>query len=110
MGFVAEKEMAYDPVRLINIQFMINQNYRIELIQPVSEKSSYWRLLKKYKNVPYHFCYIADDFIADIERMQGEGYVLLQPPETASCIDNNKVAFLMHPKLGIIELIELSRN
>lgn len=99
--------MTYDPIRMINIQFMVNQEYRIELIEPINSQSPFWELLKKYKNVPYHFCYIVESLTSDIDRLLSEGYILLQPPEMAPCIDNNKVAFLMHSKLGIIELIEL---
>ncbi|MDB2142050.1 VOC family protein [Enterocloster clostridioformis] len=69
LGFIVEKEKAYDALRKIHIVFMLNGDYRIELIEPDGEESSVWGLLKRYKNTPYHFCYEVDDMNAAVKKM-----------------------------------------
>ncbi|RHC57277.1 VOC family protein [Enterocloster bolteae] len=73
LGFIVEKEKAYDALRKIHIVFMLNGDYRIELIEPDGEESSVWGLLKRYKNTPYHFCYEVDDMNVAVKNMGGGG-------------------------------------
>ena len=42
----------------------------------------------------------------EIERLQQQRYHLIQDPKEAPCIDGRKVAFLQHPEIGIVELLE----
>ena len=74
LGFIVEKEKAYDALRKIHIVFMLNGDYRIELIEPDGEESSVWGVLKRYKNTPYHFCYEVDDMNAAVKKMGGGQY------------------------------------
>lgn len=61
LNYVLEKEVVFDEMRQVNICFLLNGTYRIELIAPVDETSPIYGLLKKYKNTPYHICYMVDD-------------------------------------------------
>ena len=107
LGFVVERPVKYDELRQINIEFLVNGAYRVELIEPDSKESPFYPLMKKYKNTPYHFCYVTSDLSKEIENLEGQGYHLIDPPAVAVCIDDNDVAFLMHPNIGIIELVEI---
>jgi methylmalonyl-CoA/ethylmalonyl-CoA epimerase len=60
----------------------------------------------KYRNMPYHICYESSNLENDLRRLEGKGYIVIQKPEVAPAIKNNKVAFLMHLYVGIIELVE----
>lgn len=110
MGFAEEKKMAFDPYRGIDILFMRSGDYRVELIEPKDENSPLYPLLKRYKNTPYHFCFVSDGLQNDIARLQEEGYLLMQEPMTAPCLGDAKAAFLMHPDLGIVELAEFEKT
>lgn len=106
MGFAVEKETAFDPFRKIDILFLRNGAYRVELIEPKGEDSPLYPLLKRYKNTPYHFCFSSGNMQRDIARLQEGGYLLMQQPLAAPCLGEAEAAFLMHPDLGIVELAE----
>ena len=106
LGFVVEQEKAYDEHRKINISFIVNGNYRVELIEPVDDSSPMYPLLKRYKNTPYHICYEVDDLEASIAELSTKGYTIMQEPLEAPCIENKRVSFLINSNLGIIELVE----
>ena len=106
LGFVIEQEKAYDEFRKINIAFLINGGYRVELIEPASEESPMYPLLKRYKNTPYHICYEVEDLDAAINELTGKGYTVMQNPMQAPCISGRRVSFLINSNLGIIELVE----
>lgn len=106
LGFVVEQGKAYDEHRKINISFIINGNYRVELIEPVDDSSPMYPLLKRYKNTPYHICYEVADLEASIAELSTKGYTVMQEPLEAPCIENKRVSFLINSNLGIIELVE----
>ena len=106
LGFVVEQEKAYDEHRKINISFIVNGNYRVELIEPVDDSSPMYPLLKRYKNTPYHICYEVADLEASIAELSTKGYTVMQEPLEAPCIENKRVSFLINSNLGIIELVE----
>jgi methylmalonyl-CoA/ethylmalonyl-CoA epimerase len=106
LGFVVEQEKAYDEHRKINISFIVNGNYRVELIEPVDDSSPMYPLLKRYKNTPYHICYEVDNLEASIAELSTKGYTVMQEPLEAPCIENKRVSFLINSNLGIIELVE----
>ena len=107
LGFSIEKSKQYDSIRKVNIEFLNNGNYRVELVEPADKESPMYPLLKHYKNTPYHFCYIVSNIDESIHDFEARGYHVIQPVEKAPCIDDYKVAFLLHPNMGIIEFVEM---
>ena len=107
LGYTEEKTVEYDSIRDINISFLKNGEYLIELIEPASKASPMYELLKRYANTPYHFCYEVNDISQKIKELEDTGYHVLHAPEIAPCIDDNLVSFLYHPEIGIIELVQL---
>lgn len=107
LGFAVEEPAKQDDIRDIIITFMVNGDYRVELIQPTDERSPMYPLLKNYKNTPYHFCYEVSDIEETIADLEGDGYMVIQQPQEAPCIDGHNVAFLLSANMGIIELVEL---
>lgn len=105
LGFLVEYDKKYDEIRDVNISFLVNGNYRVELVEP-QKTSELYSLLKNYKNEPYHICYIVDSLDDAIRKLQNDGYTVIQSPVEAPCINNQRVAFLYNSSLGIIELLE----
>ncbi len=106
LGYEEEREVRYDDIRMINIAFLKKDGYRIELIEPFSKESPMFPLLKHYKNTPYHICYSVTDLEDSIAELEKKRYHVIDPPEKAPCLNNRRVAFLMHKDMGIIELLE----
>ena len=109
LGYSILGEIVEDSSREIYIQFLDNNGYVVELIQPVSNTSPLYGLRKRYRNSPYHICYVTDNLENEIENIvnSGNGYTLFQAPKPAPAILNHpNVAFLMNEHIGIIELVE----
>ncbi|MCL1864057.1 MAG: VOC family protein [Defluviitaleaceae bacterium] len=112
LGFSKISETTEDVTRKIYILFIKNDNYVVELIQPVSEQSPVFKLTRRYKNTPYHICYQVENLQYEIENLLNNDarYAILQPPQSAPALGNGKVAFLVSPKIGLIELYEEQVN
>jgi len=107
LGFQCENEVIYDSIQKANIIFLINSEYRIELIEPVEQDSVTYNLLKKVGNSPYHICYICDDIYASYDLFREQGYSPITDIVEAVAIDKKKVCFMFNNSVGIIELLEL---
>lgn len=114
LGFYKETKIIHDQDRKINICFLISEcevynkgeGYRAELIQPTGIESPMYPLLKRYKNVPYHFCFLTKNIDITIENLVKDGYKVIQEPLAAPALENRKVCFLIGDASGIIELLE----
>lgn len=106
LGFEIEKDTIFDEYRGIDICFMIKDGYRVELVSPKNKESVVYALQKKYGNSPYHICYACNDIEETINELRGNGYVKFDEPHEAVALGNQLVCFLIHPYLGMIELLE----
>lgn len=106
LGFQVTQETVLDEYRKIDICFLEKDGYVIELVSPVSKDSVVHDLLKKVGNSPYHICYETENFDADLESLQQQKYVLCSEKHEAVAIGGKNVCFLVHPYLGMIELVE----
>lgn len=106
LGFEVEADTVEDTFRGINICFMVKDGYRVELVCPNSKESVVYDLQKKYGNSPYHICYICDDMQTEIKELRSKGYVAFNEPHEAVALGYQLVCFLIHPYLGMIELLE----
>lgn len=106
LGFVSEGDIVYDKIRDIDIMFMVNGEYRIELVSPKSEKSVTWDLLKKTGASPYHLCYYSSNMEDDLNSLRESGYIPTGEPLPAPAFDNKRVVFLYSRHAGMIELVE----
>lgn len=106
LGYSVERKAMYDHVRDVNISFMTNGDYRVELIEPASKNSPLYPLLKNYKNSPYHICYVTDDLEASKKEYEGKGFMVIKDTEVAPALDGRNVVFMISADIGIIELVE----
>ena len=106
LGYELESNVVFDEYRGIDICFLVKDGYRIELVSPKSKESVVYDLQKKYGNSPYHICYICRNIDESVEQLKTMGYVQIDTPHEAVAIDMKMVCFLIHPYLGMIELLE----
>ena len=106
LGYQISSPTVYDSIREVDICFLTKDGYCIELVSPKTETSVVAHLMKKYKNSPYHICYSCEDFDNQLEALQQNGYLMIDTPCAAPALGNQRVVFLMHPNLGMIELLD----
>ena len=110
LGYTLVKEVINDEYRKVDICFLEKGGYVIELVSPNASDSVVADLIKKMGNTPYHICYETDCFEQDLEFLQNEKYVLCSEKHEAVALDGRNVCFLIHPYLGMIELLEGVRD
>ena len=109
MGYEVRQEKLYDSSRKVYLCFMENSGVMIELVSPSEDCRLFTSLQKRIGNAPYHICYFPDEgngFDAAIEKLQSEGFFMAQPPEAAVAFGGRRVAFMMSPETGLIEILE----
>lgn len=106
LGFEIEKDTAFDEYRGVDLCFMIKDGYRVELVSAKNNESVVYDLQKKFGNSPYHICYTCSDIESAIYELRENGYVKFDEPHEAVALNNQVVCFLIHPYLGMIELLE----
>jgi methylmalonyl-CoA/ethylmalonyl-CoA epimerase len=82
---------------------------KVELIEPLNDKSPILKTIEKSGVGPYHFCYKADKFDELIKELYQEGYMLTSK-KTYSPLFEREVCFLYNVKLGLIELVHNDRK
>lgn len=106
LGYAVAQEKVHDDNRGIDIVFLQKDGYAIELVSPVSAESVVADLIKRLGNNAYHVCYETPDIEAEIERLRDERYVVCSEPNRAPACGGRRVCFLIHPYMGMIELVE----
>lgn len=81
---------------------------KIELLGATREDSPIAKFLEKKGEGIHHIAFGVDDIVAEMKRLKGEGYVLLNE-EPKKGADNKLVAFL-HPKSSNGVLVELCQE
>ena len=106
LGYRPTREPVLDEYRQADICFLEKDGYVVELVSPVSRESVVADLIKRLGNTPYHICYETDRMEEDLARLQEQHYVMCSELHEAVALDDRKVCFLIHPYLGMIELLE----
>ena len=106
LGYLVEQETVRDEYRKVDILFLKKDGYRVELVSPFDPSSVVAGLLTRTGNSPYHVCYEVDDLDAEIERLRDARYVVSGASAPAPACGGRRVAFMIHPYLGMIELLQ----
>lgn len=87
--------------------FKVGEN-KIELLAATAEESAIAKFIAKKGEGIHHIAFDVDDIYAEMERLKGEGFVLLneQPKKGA----DNKLICFVHPKATNGVLIELCQE
>lgn len=87
--------------------FIINQT-KIELLEATRPDSPIARFLEKKGEGIHHIAFEVADIVAEMERLKGEGFVLLN--ETPKPGADNKLVCFLHPKGTNGVLVELCQS
>jgi len=107
LGYLQMSNIVRDDCRKIDIVFLQMDGLTVELVSPYDPLSVVGGLAKRIGNSPYHICYQTGSFNADVETLRNMHYVLCGEPAPAPACGGKRVAFLVHPIIGMIELLEL---
>lgn len=105
-GYILEKDVVYDEIRDINICFLCNEGYRIELVSPKSKDSVVADTIKKMGESPYHICYYVSDIESTVKNMREQGFIPTSEIQPAPAIDGKRVCFMYKRNMGLIEFVE----
>ena len=108
LGYVFEKTVD-DIDRNIFIAFGEIDGYRVELVAPKNLSGGGTPVdgvLGKIGPTPYHICYRCHDLDATCRELVSQGYVICDEKHSAVAFDDRSVCFLIHPFMGMIELLE----
>ncbi|MBQ9644182.1 MAG: VOC family protein [Lachnospiraceae bacterium] len=106
LGYEIQSDWVHDELRGIDISFLEKDGYCIELVCPYRKDSDVSGLLQRMKNTPYHICYLSGQFESDLSELREMGYLPITEKAPAPALENRNVVFLLHPALGMIELID----
>ena len=110
LGYELETETIEDVGRNVSITFMKNENYLVELVAPMGNKSPIDGYLKKNGNSPYHICYEVASLENKIKELSSEKFIIIHNAEIAPAIENKRVVFMFNKDAGLIELVEREKN
>ena len=100
------REEFIDNIQRVKICFLYKKdNPTIELVEPLDEKSSVNKILKKNGVCPYHICYETDDINADFDLMCKSGYTPLFRPVKATAFDGRLICYFYKKEIGFVELL-----
>jgi len=94
-----------DPIQKVNVAFIYINNVKIELIEPIAEKSPITKILEKGQSL-YHLCFRVPDMQKALETARKHGFHSIAAPVPAKAFDDNKVAWVFSKVYGLFELIE----
>ena len=106
LGYAVSQPVVRDELRKVDILFLEKDGYRVELVAPYDLTSVVAELRVRVGNSPYHVCYEVDDLEYEIERLRNERYVVSGDPAPAPACGGKRVCFMIHPFMGMIELLE----
>lgn len=77
----------------------------IEVLAPLSDQSPLLNHLRQGGGA-YHFCYAVSDLAVSVQQAIAKGSKLISSAKPDDAFYGRSVAFLMHPYLGLFELLE----
>lgn len=100
------KELVASQKTLITLLSTSDKLHRIELVEPLPDNILLNKMLRKSdkKSVPYHICFVTDDFDKQYNAMKQAGWATLTRPFTAFDTEH-RASHLYHPAAGIIEIM-----
>lgn len=99
-------ETIEDYERGVVISFGELDDYRVELVAPMHDRSPVDMYLAKTGPAPYHICYKSADIETDIENLTKQRFKIYIPPTPAVAFGGRRVAFMYSLAVGLIELLE----
>ncbi|MFN8283189.1 MAG: methylmalonyl-CoA epimerase [Chitinophagales bacterium] len=92
----------------LQVAFFELNDSKVELIQPVSEKSTVHKFLESKGEGIHHVAFEVDDIYAEMERLKNEGFQPLTEKPYIGAL--NKLVCFFHPKTTNGVLVELCQK
>lgn len=106
LGFRRQTDVIEDPVQQVRVQFFINaRGERLELVEPSDATSPAANALSKGGGAN-HVGLRCDDLDAMLALARQHHCIVVCPPVPATGHGGRRIAFIYHPQLGLIELVE----
>ena len=105
--FEIRSKIIYDSTQHVWLAMMqTTNNFQVELIQPVDDKSPSYDFLLKGGGI-HHLCFLVDNINDTISDLVTHKHLLFKRPVRAPLLGNNKIAFLYSKEnKQIIEIVE----
>lgn len=107
------KEIWDGKTQPIRAQFMKLGDIEIELLEPKDENDEK-NTLKAYLKTPqykmYHMCYVVEEFDEAIQYLRKRRYRPVGEEFIDDTHNGRRVIFMIHPKMGLIEIAEKSEG
>lgn len=105
LGFEQEGVEFEDPHQRVRGSFQVLGGFRVELLEPLDERSPLWDWLRRGVKL-YHVCYETADLDDALARLDAAGHRTVAAPAPAVAFDGRPVAFVMLRTRGLVELLQ----
>ena len=102
---VHNAEKTEDPIQRVNVAFISVNNFKIELIEPLTVESPIRNILDKGQSL-YHLCFKVPDIKRALETARKHGFHCIASPVPAKAFNDKKVAWVFSKVYGLFELVE----
>ncbi|MFN8237192.1 MAG: methylmalonyl-CoA epimerase [Chitinophagales bacterium] len=92
----------------LNVSFFALGDTKVELLEPISEKSTVHKFLQTKGEGIHHVAFEVEDIYAEMERLKGEGFQPLSEQPYIGAL--NKLVCFFHPKTTNGVLVELCQK
>ena len=107
LGVKSYKTEVVENENVVTGFFQTGEN-KIELLEASSENSAIYKFIEKKGEGLHHIAFDVDDILAEMKRLKGEGFILLNEEPKAGA--DNKLVCFVHPKSANGVLIELCQS
>ena len=98
-------EKTEDPNQRVNVAFMYINDLKVELIEPLGEKSPIANILDKGQSL-YHLCFRVPDINKALKAAREHGFHCISRPVPAKAFNENKITWVFSKVYGLFELVE----
>ena len=106
MGYSAAP-VVDDTIQHVRVCFLDKEGGpRLELLEPLDDKSPVARTLASAGVTPYHLCYEVQDIEVSIQSLRSQRFLLVNGPVPACAMGNRRIAFLFKKDVGVVELVD----
>ncbi len=94
-----------DSVHKVKVAFIYIDDIKVELVEPINEKSPVTNILKKGQSL-YHMCFSVPDLEKAVKAARGNGFHCISRTAPGKAYDNARVTWVFSKVYGLFELIE----
>jgi methylmalonyl-CoA/ethylmalonyl-CoA epimerase len=112
IGAVRHTDIILDPIQRVKVVFLVPGRPgepRIELVEPVGEKSPALRFLEQGGGL-HHICYEVADVVKQLEHMLTVGATLIRRPRPALAFGNRRIAWVVTAEKLLVEYLEIAQG